>query len=152
MRTISFAVATALLLFVGAFARAGEQTTIKLAQAAPAPGAPAAEPAAPAAPPAQKLLGIAAWNQLVGNSISGKDGDETLVEYYAPDGTAKSMTGNEISTGKWALVGETVCFKYADSDDTECYKVEVTGNFVTYTDENGAGSRYEILKGNPKGL
>src|SRR5205823_12076062 len=40
----------------------------------------------PQPPRAQKLLGIAAWNQLVGNSISGKDGDETLVEYYAPDG------------------------------------------------------------------
>ena len=89
---------------------------------------------------------------MVGNSITGKEDGEILVEYYAPDGTAKSMLGNEISTGKWALVGETVCFKYADSDDTECYKVEVTGNFVTYTDENGAGSRYEILKGNPKGL
>jgi hypothetical protein len=62
------------------------------------------------------------------------------------------MTGNEISSGRWALVGETVCFKYTDSNDTECYRVEVMGNFVTYTDENGVGSRYEILKGNPKGL
>ena len=102
--------------------------------------------------PAQKLVGIAAWNQLVGNSITGKENGETLVEYYAADGTAKSMTGNEISTGTWALVGEAVCFKYTDSDETECYKVEVTGNFVTYTDRNGTGNRYEILKGNPKGL
>jgi len=34
----------------------------------------------------------------------------------------------------------------------ECYKVEVTGNMLTYTDAKGSGSRYEILKGNPKGL
>ena len=95
---------------------------------------------------------MAAWGQLVGNSISGKEGGENLVEYYAPDGTSKSMTGNEISTGKWALVGETVCFKYTDSSETECYRVEVMGNFVTYTDAKGTGSRYEILKGNPKGL
>jgi hypothetical protein len=33
----------------------------------------------------------------------------------------------------------------------ECYRVEV-GNTVTLTDEKGTGSRYEILKGNPKGL
>src|SRR5262249_16819391 len=127
---------------------AAEQTAIKLAQAAPSPSAPAGESSAPA----QKLVGIAAWNQLVGNSITGKENGETLVEDYAADGTAKSMTGNEISTGTWALVGEAVCFKYTDSDETECYKVEVMGNFVTYTDRDGTGTRYEILKGNPKGL
>jgi hypothetical protein len=152
MRTIFCAAATALLLSVGASTAATDQALNKLAQAAPAPSAPAETSAPATAAPAQKLVGIAAWNQLVGNSITGKENGETLVEYYAADGTAKSMTGNEISTGKWALVGETVCFKYTDSDDTECYKVEVTGNFVTYTDEKGTGSRYEILKGNPKGL
>src|SRR5437868_2035378 len=68
---------------------------------------------------AQKLTGIAAWNQLVGNSITGKEDGETLVEYYAPDGTAKSMRGNEISTGHWALVGETICFRYADEKEME---------------------------------
>ena len=62
------------------------------------------------------------------------------------------MTGNEISSGTWVLVGETVCFKYTDEKDMECYKVEVTGNTLTYTDAKGSGSRYEILKGNPKGL
>ena len=141
------AVASAFLLFVVGSASAADQSFTKVAQAAPTPSAPSADSA-----PAQKLVGIAAWNQLVGNSITGKENGETLVEYYAADGTAKSMTGNEISTGTWALVGEAVCFKYTDSDETECYKVEVTGNFVTYTDRNGTGNRYEILKGNPKGL
>jgi hypothetical protein len=101
---------------------------------------------------AQKLVGVAAWNMLVGNSITGMEGGKTLVEYYAPDGTAKSMLGNEISTGKWALVGGTVCFQYADQKEMECYKVEVMGDSVTFTDPKGTGSRYEILKGNPKGL
>jgi hypothetical protein len=110
-------------------------------------------PAAPeTAPPAQKLVGVAAWGQLVGNSITGKENGETLVEYYASDGTAKSMLGNEISSGKWALVGETICFQYPDQKEMECYRVEVVGNTVTLTDEKGTGSRYEILKGNPKGL
>jgi hypothetical protein len=117
-----------------------------VAQESPAP-APAAAPAAPA-----KLIGIAAWSQVVGNSITGKEGNKTLTEYYAADGTAKSMTGNEISKGTWVLVGETICFKYTDEKDMECYKVEVAGNTLTYTDAKGSGSRYEILKGNPKNL
>src|SRR5262245_60437279 len=110
MRTALCTVTIALLLFsIGPSAGRADQARSKFAQAAPAPGAPVAEAAPSAAAPVQKLVGIAAWNQLVGNSITGKENGETLVEYYAPDGTAKSMTGNEISSGKWALVGETVC-------------------------------------------
>jgi len=97
-------------------------------------------------------LTVAAWSQLVGNSITGQEDGKTLVEYYAPDGTAKSMLDNEISSGKWVLVGETICFQYTDQKEMECYKLEVMGNTVTLTDQQGTGSRYEILKGNPKGL
>jgi hypothetical protein len=89
-----------------------------LAQESAAP-APASPSAAPAAAPAAKLIGIAAWSQVVGNSITGKEGKKILTEYYAPDGTAKSMTDNEISTGKWVLVGETICFQYTDEKDME---------------------------------
>src|SRR5436190_22774918 len=121
---------------------ASAQDVLKLAQA----------PSASESPAAQRLVGIAAWNTLVGNSLTGKEDGETLVEYYAPDGTAKSMLGNEISTGKWALVGETICFQYSDQNEMECYKLEVMGNTVTFTDQKGTGTRYEILKGNPKGL
>jgi hypothetical protein len=112
----------------------------------------AQETAPPAAAPAAKLIGIAAWSQVVGNSITGKEDGKTLTEYYAADGTAKSMMDNEISSGKWVLVGETVCFKYTDEKEMECYKLEVSGNTLTYTDAKGSGSRYEILKGNPKNL
>jgi hypothetical protein len=62
------------------------------------------------------------------------------------------MTGNEISTGTWMLVGEVICFKYADDDKPECYKLEVSGDTATMYDEKGSGTRYQILKGNPKGL
>ena len=100
----------------------------------------------------EKLVGVAAWNALVGNSITGMEDGEVLVEYYAADGTAKSMLGNELVTGKWALVGEAVCFQYADEKDMECYKIEVMGDSATFIDPNGTGTRYDILKGNPKGL
>jgi hypothetical protein len=88
----------------------------------------------------------------VGNSISGQEDGKAVVEYYAADGTIKSMTGNEISTGKWALVGDTVCLKYNDEPQMECYKIELNGSSVTYTDEKGSGTRYELLQGNPKSL
>jgi hypothetical protein len=43
----------------------------------------------------ERLTGTAAWNQVVGNSITGEEDGQTLVEYYAPDGTVKSMHGND---------------------------------------------------------
>ena len=89
--------------------------------AAPAPAAAAPAAPAPAAP--VRLVGLPAWSALVGNSISGMEDGKPLVEHYAADGTAKSMHGNEISSGKWALAGETVCFKY--DSETECYRIEV---------------------------
>jgi len=131
--------------------------TMKIAQATSEPSGPAATPipGSPTPAPAQtaadpKLVGIAAWNKLIGNSITGTEDGKTLTEHYAADGTAKSMLGNEISTGTWMLVGEVICFKYADEPQTECYKLEVTGDNAT--DEKGSGTRYQILKGNPKGL
>jgi len=113
----------------------------QLAQAGTESGAPAATPApgspAQTAAPEQKLVGLAAWNQLVSNSISGTEDGKPLIEYYAPDGAAKSMLGNEISTGTWMFVGEVICFKYVDDDKPGCYKLEVTGDTATMYDENG---------------
>jgi hypothetical protein len=62
------------------------------------------------------------------------------------------MSGNEIFTGNWMIMGEVVCFKYTDEPKPECYKLELTGDMVTLTDEKGSGTRYQLVKGNPKGL
>ena len=122
------------------------------AAAAPSPAAAAAAAfAAAAAAPSDRLTGRAAWNQLVGNSIIGDDDGETLVECYAVDGTSKSMSGNKISTGRWTFGGERVCFKYTD-EPRDCYKVEVSGDVVTFYYKDGSGLRYTLLKGNPKKL
>jgi hypothetical protein len=158
MRTKLAVAAVVLTLCVPAFAQAPQSEAPAATPAAPpaasAPAGPSAPtPATPAgATAAQELVGLAAWNQIVGNSITGNEDGKVLVEHYLPDGTAKSMTGNEISTGKWAISGEAVCFKYTDEDKPECYRVEVSGTTVTYYDEKGSGSRYELLKGNPRGL
>ena len=137
MRKVTCLLVAALAISMSgaAHAEAGLQ---QMAQASPAPSG-------------QKLVGLEAWNQLVGNSITGTEDGETLVEYYAADGTTKSMLGNQISTGQWVLVGDTVCFKYPD-EEMDCYKLEVMGNTVTMTDSTGEAKRYEILKGNPKSL
>src|SRR5215469_14301069 len=75
--------------------------TIKITQATSEPNAPAATPTpdSPAPAPAQtaaepKLIGIAARNKRIGNSMTGTEDGKALTEYYAADGTAKSMLGN----------------------------------------------------------
>jgi len=119
---------------------------------APAAGTQAAaNPDAATQAPTAKLTGRTAWNALIGNSITGDDDGETLVEYYAPNGTAKSRSGKELSTGKWTLRGEQVCFKYPGYD-TDCYKVEVNNDVATFYDSDGSRSTYTMLKGNPKKL
>jgi hypothetical protein len=123
---------------------------VVVAPPAPAPAAPA--PAVAAAPPAAKLLGLQAWSAVVGNSITGREEGKLLTEFYAPDGSIKSLHGNEISTGQWALVGETICMRYGGDPKTECYRIEVVGDTATFIDRSGSGTRYRILKGNPRNL
>lgn len=89
---------------------------------------------------------------MVGNTITGREEGKLLTEFYAPDGSIKSMHGNELSAGQWALVGETVCVRYSGDPATECYRVEVSGDSATFYDKAGSGTRYRILKGNPRNL
>lgn len=162
-------VAAVLSVLLGATALGAERNIVQLAQseqksappaAAPEPAAKSTPadgnaspaPAGPSTTAAARAVGLAAWNLLIGNSITGDEGGKTLTEFYAADGTAKSMTGNEISRGTWALAGEVVCFKYTDEPKPECYRIEVQGDSATYYDEKGSGTRYKILKGNPSNL
>ncbi len=118
----------------------------------PAPAVAQAPPAAVAA--AGKLKGMDAWAALVGNTVAGKNSDgDALFEYYRPDGTLKQLDDETVTAGKWALRGQKVCIVYSGSEDDEtCYQVEVFGDAATFTDDDGDGQRYKILKGNAKGL
>lgn len=121
--------------------------------AAPAPVAQAPVPQAPAALAPVKLTGIAAWSALVGNTVAGKDSDgDELYEFYRPDGTLRQLNDETVTSGKWALKGQKVCIVYSGGDDETCYRVEVFGDAATFTDDDGDGQRYKILKGNAKGL
>ena len=118
-----------------------------------APPAPAPAPAAVAAPaPSKKLKGLAAWSALVGNTSKGQSDGEELYEFYAKNGTVKQMVGEDKASGKWVLKGETVCFDYDNGDGETCYSVAVSGNQVTFTDEDDNDLTYEILAGNAKKL
>ena len=100
---------------------------------------------------AQKLAGADAWKALVGNTVFAKiDGEEDF-DFFAADGQVHSIEGNDTSAGKWSLEDPKICFEYAGSSK-ECYTIEVTGNSVVFTDEDGTGQRYKILPGNPKQL
>ncbi len=116
------------------------------------PTPPARTAATPTIPqPAPRLTGLAAWNALLGNTITGKNDDGLLTEHYLPDGSVKSRTDDERSTGRWTVRGERVCFKFP-KDDEECYRVQVQDNVALFIDSDNKTWRYEILKGNPKQL
>lgn len=110
-----------------------------------------AQTPAPAPAPAAKVTGMAAWSQLVGNTVAGKIDGKDYAEFYLPDGTVKTMEDSTLATGKWSLEGDKVCFVYP-KEDKECYAVELAGDDVTFSDKSGSGVRLKLLKGNPKNL
>ena len=131
-----------------------------VAAAAPAPAAPPAAAAtpAPAAPavaaapaPAGKVTGLAAWTLLVGNSVSGKVDGEDYTDFYMENGTVKTLHGSTLSSGKWTFEDGRACFMYP-KEDLDCYRVEVDGDVVNFTDKSGSGTRLLLEKGNPKKL
>jgi hypothetical protein len=119
---------------------------MQMVMQAPAPG----QTPAPSSP-AGKVTGMAAWSQLVGNTVAGKIGGKDYAEFYQPDGTVRTMEDNELTTGKWSVEGDQVCFVYP-KEGRSCFAVEVAGDDVTFTEKSGAGIRLKILKGNPKNL
>lgn len=117
-----------------------------LQAAAPAPASPTPPP-----PAAGKMGGMAAWSQLVGNTVAGQIDGKDFAEFYMADGTVKTMQESELVTGKWAVEGEQVCFVYP-KEDKACFTIEVAGDDVSFTDKSGTAIRLKILKGNPKNL
>jgi hypothetical protein len=111
----------------------------------------ASGPAQTPAPTAGKATGMAAWSQLVGNTVAGRVDGKDYAEFYQPDGTVKTMEDSVLTTGKWALEGERICFVYP-KEDKACFTVEVAGDEVTFTEKAGKAYRLKVLKGNPKNL
>ena len=120
---------------------------------APAPAASAPATPTPAADAPKKLTGEAAWKVLLGNTVTGKDGEgKPLSEFYTTDGKVKQIDDDEVAEGEWLIKGEKICFEFPGDNGSTCYKLEVFGDAATFFDEDGDGKRYTILKGNAKGL
>ena len=63
----------------------------------------------------------------------------------------KTLADAELTTGKWSVEGEKVCFVYP-KEEKACFMLELAGDDVTFTDDSGAGIRVKLLQGNPKNL
>ena len=100
----------------------------------------------------QKVTGFAAWSKIMGNTVTAKVDGKDLVEYYTNDGVAKHLEGgSKISTGKWVLEGNNVCFTYP-GEGKACYVVEVNDDIATFTSKTHGGFRATIVPGNPNKL
>ena len=100
---------------------------------------------------AKRITGKAAWDLVVGNTLTGRASGKTYHDYYRRDGTIASLVDGEITPAKWTLEGDKVCTKYPDEDKI-CYTVVASGRTVTMTDDKGRGLRATLLRGNPKDL
>lgn len=87
-------------------------------------------------------------------TFRGADGTETYSEYYAPDGSLRGKAGTETYSGSWAVVGEQLCFTYAQAGDagTECYAVFKDGDVLTWVDQDGKLVEATYVEGNPDQL
>jgi hypothetical protein len=121
------------------------------AQRATPPRSATSEEAPAPEPGTLRLSGKAAWDTVVGNTLTGRLDGKTYHDFYRKDGKLVSLQEGEISTGKWSLEGEKVCIKYPD-EDKDCYTVVALGRTVTMTDAKGKGFRATLLRGNPKDL
>ena len=104
------------------------------------------------APGTEKRTGMAAWDALKGNTITGRSAGETYSEYFDPAGTVRTVDADGLSTGTWAVQNNKVCFDFPDDDEHSCTAFEVTGTSGTATDDDGGVLRFDILPGNSKGL
>lgn len=97
------------------------------------------------------LSGAEAWLSVVGNTLTGTIDGELMFEHYRKDGSLTLLQGSDVTTGRWTVEGEKVCFKYPD-EDKECYAIQRSGDDVTLVGSNGKGFRLTVLAGNPKNL
>lgn len=138
----------------GEWAQAFKKTVENFAQSDAASSAPTDnKPAhtAPAPAGTAGLAGLEAWKAVLGNTVVGRRDNHDYADYYAPDGKVVSLEDGEIERGKWKLKGGKVCTSFPSEGET-CYEIKVSGDTATFVDEDGAGFRGSILKGNARNL
>ncbi len=96
--------------------------------------------------------GVAAWQQLIGNTVVASTRSGSYIEFYAPDGTLRRVDADGATKGQWAQQGDDVCFDYPDDDDRVCVHVTVHGATGSFTDSDGTADTFQILPGNARNL
>jgi hypothetical protein len=107
----------------------------------------------PPSPPGEsKLIGRAAIDKLIGNTMSGTAQGSPYFAFYDKDGTVRMQIGGDLQSGKWTIDGDDLCEEFPDDEDETCYHLELEGNSGVMTDEDGTAYKIEIIPGNPKKL
>lgn len=109
-------------------------------------------PAARAEDAPAALTGTAAWERILGNTVSGTTPDGPYDEVFAPGGRLTIVDGDGKADGTWRWQGDRLCTRVDGEDEDECRTVSVTGAAGAFTDSAGSRYPFEIRPGNPKGL
>lgn len=123
----------------------------------------AAGQSAPAAPPLpdttllpspspESVSGVAAWERLKGNTITGKVGGQAFSEFFDSAGGVRYVDKDGLSTGTWAVQTQKICFDFPDDDDRSCSTFTVKGESGSAVDDDGETMHFSIEPGNSKGL
>ena len=99
----------------------------------------------------EPLAGKAAWDRIVGNTVTGSTPDGPYSELFRADGTFTIVDNDGKGSGHWSLRDGKLCSQ-VDDEEEECRSVSVLGQTGTLTDEAGSRYAFEIVPGNPKGL
>ncbi|MGI3902589.1 MAG: hypothetical protein ACRYGP_32705 [Janthinobacterium lividum] len=99
----------------------------------------------------EPLTGAAAWERIVGNTVSGTTPDGPYAELLRADGSFTIVDNDGKGAGRWTLRDGKLCTQ-ADDEEEECRSLSVLGKDGTFIDEAGSRYAFEIVPGNPKGL
>lgn len=106
----------------------------------------------PSPPAPESVTGLAAWDRLKGNTITGKVSGQPFTEYFDQGGGVKYVDKDGLSTGTWAVQAGRVCFDFPEDDDRSCSAFTVTGTAGSALDDDGMTTRFQIEPGDSKGL
>jgi hypothetical protein len=101
-----------------------------------------------------KLIGRAAIDKLIGNTMSGTAQGSPYFAFYDKDGTVRMQRDGAVSTGQWSSDGEGLCEEFPEDEDETCYTLALDGDGATgiMTDADGVAYMIGILPGNSRKL
>jgi hypothetical protein len=110
-------------------------------------------PGAKAQPADGKLVGVAAQEAVVGNTLVGTILDKGMtIIYFDADGAVRIKQDQKVDVGKWSFTATDVCFDYNRPIGPECVGFEVKGSKATIIHDGQPLGELFIVKGNAENL